>query len=70
MFNLIFEEMEKKGIEEFCFDSGYKSAQEIWIKIFGQPQYFFNDYWGEDAHHMIWRLRVRDVITIKTETLE
>jgi len=62
MLNSIFRELDKKGIKEFCFDSGYKSAQKIWIKKFGNPQYFFKDYWGEDANHMIWRLKVKDVI--------
>ncbi|SCY56497.1 GNAT family N-acetyltransferase [Alkaliphilus peptidifermentans] len=60
MWNLIFKELEKKGIEEFCFDSGYKSAQQTWIKKFGNPQYFLKDYWGEDAHHMVWRISLKD----------
>lgn len=30
MLNEIFIELKKKGIKEFCFDSGYKTAQKIW----------------------------------------
>jgi GNAT superfamily N-acetyltransferase len=62
MLNLIFMEMKKNGIEEFCFDSGYKSAQKIWTKKFGRPEYHLKNYWGEGSDHMIWRLRVEDVI--------
>jgi hypothetical protein len=55
-------ELEKKGIEEFCLDSGYKSAQKIWINKFGNPQYHLKDYWGKDADHMVWRIQVKDVL--------
>lgn len=62
LLNSIFKKLDKRGINEFCFDSGYKSAQKIWVKKFGNPQYFFKDYWGEGNNHMIWRLKVKDVI--------
>lgn len=62
MLNQIFKELEKKGIKEFCLDSGYKSAQKIWINKFGKPEYHLRDYWGENADHMVWRVNVEDVI--------
>jgi GNAT superfamily N-acetyltransferase len=62
MLNQIFMELKKNGIKEFCLDSGYKTAQETWINRFGKPEYHLKDYWGEDADHMIWRVRVEDVI--------
>jgi GNAT superfamily N-acetyltransferase len=62
MLNLIFMELEKIRIKEFCLDSGYKKAQKTWIKKFGNPEYHFKDYWGEGADHMVWRIRVEDVI--------
>lgn len=62
MLNLIFIEMKKNGIKEFCFDSGYKSAQKIWTKKFGKPEYHLKDYWAEGSDHMIWRIKVEDVI--------
>ena len=49
----IFNELKNKGIMEFCLDSGYKSAQSIWINKFGEPEYYLKDYWGECADHMI-----------------
>lgn len=62
LINQMFIEFEKKGIEEFCLDSGYKTAQRIWIKRFGNPQYLMKDYWGKDDDHMIWRLKLKDVL--------
>lgn len=58
LINAIVSELAKKNIQEFCLDSGYKSAQKIWIRKFGNPQYCLKDYWGQDADHMIWRIRV------------
>ncbi|QTL97866.1 GNAT family N-acetyltransferase [Iocasia frigidifontis] len=58
----IFNELKNKGIKEFCFDSGYKIAQKIWIKKFGGPEYYLKNYWGEGADHMVWRLKVSDVL--------
>ncbi|MFN2747278.1 GNAT family N-acetyltransferase [Bacillus sp. z60-18] len=50
-----------RGIEEFCLDSGYQSAQKIWKKKFGEPDYLLKDYWGKGADHMIWRICTDDV---------
>lgn len=58
----LYNELNNKGIKEFCIDSGYKSAQKIWIKKFGEPEYHLKDYWGEGADHMVWRLKVSDVL--------
>ncbi|WP_075619351.1 GNAT family N-acetyltransferase [Paenisporosarcina indica] len=54
--------MQSKGIEEFCLDSGYTRAQEIWKKKFGTPNYLLKNYWDEGYHHMIWRIKVNDVL--------
>lgn len=62
MLNLIFRELEKNGIKEFCLDSGYKSAQKIWISKFGNPEYHLINYWGENSDHMVWRINTEDVI--------
>jgi GNAT superfamily N-acetyltransferase len=58
----IFKKMNSKGIDEFCFDSGYKSAQAIWNNKFGKPQYHLVNYWGEGADLMVWRLNLKDLI--------
>jgi len=55
----IFKELDNRAVEEICFDSGYKTAQKIWCKKFGTPQYLLENYWGEGSHHMVWRLNVR-----------
>lgn len=62
MVSVIFEKMLEEGIEEFCMDSGYKSAQKIWTTKFGKPEYLLKDYWGEGGDHMIWRKDIRDFI--------
>ena len=61
MLNLIFMDLEKSGVKEVCLDSGYKLAQKTWMKKFGNPEYHLKDYWGKDADHMIWTIRVKDV---------
>lgn len=58
----IYKVLQMRGIEEFCLDSGYKTAQEIWLKKFGGPTYHLRDYWEKDADHMIWRVSIGDVI--------
>ena len=60
----MFEVLYDKKIEEFCFDSGYKSAQKIWRKKFGEPEYHLKNYWGDGADHMVWRLNTIDVLQI------
>lgn len=62
MLNEIFKRLREQGIEEFCFDSGYKKAQKTWSKMFGIPEYHLKDYWGKDADHMVWRIKVQDVL--------
>ncbi len=62
--NFLLEKMyftlQNKGIEEFCLDSGYSSAQKIWKKKFGDPNYLLKDYWGKGYDHMIWKIKVSD----------
>jgi GNAT superfamily N-acetyltransferase len=49
------------GIVEFCLDSGYKNAQTIWKKKFGEPDYLLKDYWGQGQDHMIWKIPTNGV---------
>jgi len=57
----MYSTLKSKGIEEFCLDSGYKNAQKIWKKKFGEPDYLLKDYWDKGSHHMIWRVRVEEL---------
>jgi GNAT superfamily N-acetyltransferase len=52
----IFQTLKSRGIKEFCLDSGYKNAQTIWKKKFGNPDYLLKDYWGQGQDHMIWKI--------------
>ncbi|WP_042347968.1 GNAT family N-acetyltransferase [Bacillus massiliigorillae] len=63
LLKAIYDILQKNKIEEFCLDSGYNSAQRIWKKKFGDPNYLFKDYWGYGNDHMIWRIKISDCIT-------
>lgn len=58
LLNAILTAMKSKGFEEYCLDSGYQLAQKIWTKKLGSPDLWLKDYWGEGAHHMIWRRKI------------
>ncbi|MEH7418762.1 GNAT family N-acetyltransferase [Neobacillus drentensis] len=62
LLNSMYFTLRSKGIEEFCLDSGYKSAQKIWRKKFGDPDYLLKDYWDEGYDHMIWRIKISDLL--------
>ncbi|MEK5522868.1 MULTISPECIES: GNAT family N-acetyltransferase [Heyndrickxia] len=64
LLNSIFFTLHHKGVEEFCLDSGYKNAQKIWKKKFGEPNYLLKDYWGKGSDHMIWRRHMKDISII------
>ncbi|MFP7299775.1 GNAT family N-acetyltransferase [Neobacillus niacini] len=57
----MYQTLQARGIQAFCLDSGYKTAQRIWKKKFGEPEYFMKDYWGQGQDHMIWKQPVRGV---------
>lgn len=62
MLAQMYSELNRKGIKEFCLDSGYKIAQKVWIKKFGNPEYHFVGFWGEGTNYMIWRVKIENVL--------
>lgn len=54
--------LEGRGVDDICLDSGYLRAQLIWKKKFGPPEYVLKDYWGEGFDHLIWKIKVKDLI--------
>ncbi|AAU17812.1 GNAT family N-acetyltransferase [Bacillus cereus] len=60
LLHAMFLTLLSRGITEFCLDSGYKKAQSIWTKKFGEPSYVLKDYWGESSNHMIWKKSLHD----------
>ena len=66
LLNTMIFTLKSKGIEEFCLDSGYTSAQKIWKKKFGDPNYLLKDYWGKGHDHMIWRIKISDLVLDKS----
>jgi len=54
------------NIGEFCLDSGYTKAKQIWRKKLGEPTIVKKNFWGEGYDHLIWYRRMEDVtITFK-----
>ncbi len=60
LLNLMLLTLQNRGINEFCLDSGYKNAQNVWTKKFGEPDYLLKDYWGAGSDHMIWKRTTND----------
>lgn len=60
LLKAMYETLRNNGIEEFCLDSGYKSAQLIWKKKFGEPDILLKDYWGKNFDHMIWKVKISE----------
>jgi len=55
-----------QGIQHFCLDSGYPSAQKRWIQKFGKPQYRVKDYWGKGMDHCVWVCTTQEVLKSKS----
>lgn len=55
-------ELNRRGVERFCLDSGYRHAQEKWLRKFGETYMTLKDYWGQGYDHMIWLCEVRDYL--------
>lgn len=64
LLNVMILTFMNRGIKEFCLDSGYKNAQKIWKKKFGEPDYLLKDYWNEGWDHMIWKRYTKDMSII------
>ena len=64
LLNAMYIVLLSNRVEAFCLDSGYKSAQLVWHKKFGQPDFIIKDYWGEGFDHMIWYRRLDDISII------
>lgn len=69
LFHAMLVRLDGEGVEEACFDSGYPIAQKIWQGIFGRPDHIIRDHWGKDSHHMIWRIRIQEVLPLLEERL-
>lgn len=59
LLKAIFHELANRGIVECCLDSGYRNAQQIWKKKFGEPAFVLKGFWSEGFDHMIWKINIR-----------
>lgn len=66
LLNVMYLTLQNRGIKEFCLDSGYKNAQRVWKKKFGEPDYLLKNYWSSGNDHMIWRRKLEDVSIVFT----
>lgn len=55
-----------QGVQHFCLDSGYPSAQKRWTQKFGKPHYIVKDYWGKGMDHCVWLCTTQDVLKSKS----
>jgi GNAT superfamily N-acetyltransferase len=59
LFKKILIKLHKNKTEEFCLDCGFTISQNFWIKKIGQPTKILKNYFGKDAHHMIWKSKIK-----------
>jgi len=65
LMNAMYISLISRGVSEYCLDSGYSSAQEIWTRKLGAPEYVSKDHWGTGNDHMVWHKKLDDIhITI------
>ncbi|MBB3126610.1 GNAT superfamily N-acetyltransferase [Paenibacillus rhizosphaerae] len=60
LWSAILLTLQARGISHFCLDSGYRNAQRIWNRKFGEADYVLVNHWGEGQHHMIWSRNIED----------
>lgn len=63
MFEQILEILHKNRETSFCLDCGYRSSQEFWKKILGDPTVQLYDFWGHGYDHLIWVRKIAQFIT-------
>ncbi len=53
----------RSGVTQFCLDSGFRRAQQRWLRKFGAPFVVAKDYWGAGSDHIVWLCQVADFIS-------
>jgi len=61
LLNSMFLSLIGRNIDEFCLDSGYTIAKQIWLKKLGEPVIVVKNYWGEGYDHIIWYRKLKDI---------
>ncbi|GAB6108177.1 GNAT family N-acetyltransferase [Fusibacter bizertensis] len=56
MMEAMCQYLKKESYKGFFIDSGYKTAQEIWIHKYGEPTFLLKDHWGPGLDHMVWQI--------------
>lgn len=63
LFRAMLLTLRREQVDEFCLDCGYRKSQWFWQKLIGDPTITLHHHWGDNAHHMIWRRSVGDVLS-------
>ncbi len=56
MLEKMVQYLRNESYKGFCIDSGYKTAQVIWIHKYGEPTFTLKGHWGPDLDHMVWQV--------------
>lgn len=56
MMEAVCQYLKKESYKGFFIDSGYKTAQVIWIHKYGEPTFLLKDHWGPGLDHMVWQI--------------
>lgn len=62
LIQALAKELHARGIERFCLDSGYRRAQQKWLRKFGEPYAVAKNYWGPGQDHLVWLCNVGDYL--------
>lgn len=60
MMDLAERHLLRCGRKDFVLDSGYGAAQVYWRRRYGEPTLSIPDYWGEEAPHEIWHVKINE----------
>jgi ribosomal protein S18 acetylase RimI-like enzyme len=55
LIELVIEKLKEKNIRSYFLCSGFKTAQDYWIKKLGEPIYTIENIWGMGKHEIIWK---------------
>jgi len=54
LIELVIEKLKQKNVQSYYLCSGFKTAQDYWMKKLGEPIFTIKDIWGQGKHEVIW----------------
>lgn len=62
LINSLYITFLSRNINEFCLDSGYSIAKQIWTRKYGEPTIIKKDHWAENVDHFVWHINLDDIV--------